>query len=55
MELEVLDEYQKAPKCGEAAIEESWENELLHLLEQIKFGFKVRNKSTKLIKHESFL
>ena len=42
---EVMEEYYKAPKCGEEQWEKSWEEELIKLLEQIKNGFVVRKQS----------
>ena len=42
MQNEVMEDYYKANKCGEAEFEKGWELELISLMEQIKNGFVVR-------------
>ena len=44
---EVMEEYEKAPKCRDDEVEDDWRQELLSLLYQIQFGFVVREISIK--------
>jgi len=52
MQDEVMEDYYNDPKCGEPNFEKSWEQELIHLLEQIKNGFVVRTRYRNDYPHE---